>query len=914
MVLDYGIRVKASPNPKVFPMKNCMISSPESSAAFSQPIAVRLRQNLSGLLIAMAAAALLAAGAAQASNLLVNPSFEANSGHVVPVGWTYFSPPPPPNYFGDYWIESAVPAHAGTLYFKVWGALYNPTLNNVSGIYQEFGSAPGSSFQAGGWLYTRANDVMGVDCRAWVQVEFYGSTSNLLALYKSDDFSAAVGTGAWFQYEVTSACDISVPVSVGDPYFTTYAVTGTVSQLVAPVGTTKARYRFAYLQAGNQGGSCYLDAAVLDQVAGPLPPVISSVFPLNMIFANPNDGITFNARSPSGFTINNNAIRLVVNGVDVSGSLAISGSISNKNVVYSGLQSNLTYTASITVTDSFGFSANMSTYFETTWVGIPPIVYLWEAEDFDYTNGLYLNHPDLCSTVGNPNCYFGKVGVEGVDEHNLSVGTAHLYRTDDPMGTSVSGDYLRKDHVVAGVQDYRIDPFLGGEWLNYTRDWSNGTFWVVARLATGEGLSGSLTLSRINPDTTTTDLGTFTVTTGRGWSSYDNVYLKDTNGNLAPVTLNGRATLRLTSGGNLLPGCLMLVAGQIDSPQLSNLYPTGTHPFEYTNALSFTVTASGATIPASGIKLTLDGTDASSGLVVGGSASARTVVYPGLLPNALHTAMITVTNSLNHGIRVTNSFDTFSQDNYMVEAEDFDYDGGQYVNFWYPSAYYQLGATTNVDYHHSSFDGERYTYRTAGIPEDLTHDFLRDVFIGNFDYDITWFGAGDWANVTRVYPTGSFYVYGRFSGLGSYTMSLDQVVDGQGTTSQTTKRLGRWSAVGRAYNLYDWAPLMDETLSAPQVVTLDGLATLRISTDGNTNPNYFMLVPASGITLTAAHSGGNVVISFPTQTGVVYRVFSRNGLSTGNWTLLTTVLGNGAVKSVNDPASGAQTFYRVVAP
>ena len=75
--------------------------------------------------------------------------------------------------------------------------------------------------------------------------------------------------------------------------------------------------------------------------------------------------------------------------------------------------------------------------------------------------------------------------------------------------------------------------------------------------------------------------------------------------------------------------------------------------------MSFTVTANGATIPVTGIKLTLDGTDASSGLVVGGSASARTVVYPGLLPNALHTAVITVTNSLNHGIRVTNTFDTF---------------------------------------------------------------------------------------------------------------------------------------------------------------------------------------------------------------------------------------------------------------
>src|SRR5438045_9459206 len=100
-----------------------------------------------------------------------------------------------------------------------------------------------------------------------------------------------------------------------------------------------------------------------------------------MIFVNPSDGITFNVSSPGGATIDNTAIGLVVNGVDVSGSLAISGSSSNKTAAYHGLQSNLTYTASISVTDSFGFTASVNTYFETTWVGIPPIVYLWEAED-----------------------------------------------------------------------------------------------------------------------------------------------------------------------------------------------------------------------------------------------------------------------------------------------------------------------------------------------------------------------------------------------------------------------------------------------------------------------------------------------------------------------------------------------------
>jgi hypothetical protein len=66
---------------------------------------------------------------------------------------------------------------------------------------------------------------------------------------------------------------------------------------------------------------------------------ISNVSPLNLIFADPNEGITFNATSPAG--IDDSGIGLVVNGVNVSQNLLISGSSSNKIVAYHGLQSNL---------------------------------------------------------------------------------------------------------------------------------------------------------------------------------------------------------------------------------------------------------------------------------------------------------------------------------------------------------------------------------------------------------------------------------------------------------------------------------------------------------------------------------------------------------------------------------------------
>src|ERR1017187_3432494 len=756
---------------------------------FSQNLNERTKStSLNFPLLALAAVLVLAAGPAQAGNLLVNPSFETNNGNVVPTGWTYFAPPA--NTANNYWIVTStdgcsphMAAHSGSYLWKEWWANGIPT--NVAGIYQTFGSAPGSIYQASGWLASKGCDGGGLGSGdfTWIQVEFLDASTNVLALYKSALFSASVGFDTWFQYRVTNACDLTQPVSTGDPNFTTYAVTGSVSQLVAPFGTASVRYRFCYLTVGSEGGSAFCDDAVLNQFSGPTPPVITALFPQDtMIFVNPTSGISFTASSPSGFIINNSGIHLTVNGTNVSGSLAITGSASSKNVTYQGLQSNSTYTASISVTDVSNLTVNANIQFQTMWLGVLPATYLWEAEDWDFSSGMYIDNPDLCSASGNPNCYFGKVGVQNVDENNSS-GASGPYRLGDPMGTQAAGDAFRPNLFAAARTDYRIDPFITGEWVNYTRDWPNSTSWVIARASANIGDSGSLILSLVNPDSSTTALGTFSINGGLGYSTFENVYLKDSNGNNALVTLNGKQTLRVTSGGNVLPNFFMLVAAQADLPLLSNVYPTGTHPFEYTNTFSFTVTAFGSSFPANGIRLNLDGNDVSSNLVITGSASAKNVGLAGPLPNAIHVAILSVTNSRGHGILVTNHFDTFSEANYMVEAEDFDYGGGQYIANWFPDAYADYNgpfpATTNIDFQHISLAGEVFNYRAVGIPQDFLnpigqpqHDWLRSNFVyyGAQDFVLVFFAGTDWANYTREYPAGSFYVSIPSSGAGPFSM------------------------------------------------------------------------------------------------------------------------------------------------
>src|SRR5437879_7034514 len=184
-------------------MTNGIIFAPEKSR-FVRNSKKRTQLITNLVFLAFVAALVFCARPAQAANLLVNPGFESNSGHAIPVGWTRFAPPTA-QPAGNYWIESVTNiAHSGILYFKEWGAAYNGT-NNVAGIYQDLSSAPGSTFQASGWFYTKSTDVLGADCYVWMEVSFLGASTNLLALYKSANFNAAGGTDAWVQYQITSA-------------------------------------------------------------------------------------------------------------------------------------------------------------------------------------------------------------------------------------------------------------------------------------------------------------------------------------------------------------------------------------------------------------------------------------------------------------------------------------------------------------------------------------------------------------------------------------------------------------------------------------------------------------------------------------------------------------------------------------
>jgi hypothetical protein len=834
--------------------------------------------------------------------------------------------------------------------------------------YTSYYRHQGGDNGAGSGLLT--SDDTGVeDC--WVEVQFLDSANKILADYKSAIISpidatlpgsagvqtinvntwptatnviAGVATNVYLQWihcQVTNQFDVSTIGPNTDP--ATESATNTLSGagvMIAPPGTAYVQYMLCLAQAQYESGANYWDDCTLNQLGGPSPSVISGLSPDGTKFFNTNTSLSFSVASASSGgaplpTNPINGITIVVNGADESANLQFSGTSTAWNITLPNLASNGLYNVSITVSNSAGLITTASSSFDT----FNPS-FIVPVETYDYNSGQFIQNP-IPSSTPNANSYFGRAGVLGTDMSTyggtgiLPSGPTTLNpfypgRTDSNVAFEVSSDIqmpLYQNNP--GVYNVDLSYNNPGNWFNYTRNpYPAGTYEVFGRISGGQGAGSELlnivTSGYGTATQTTNNLGQFYLANGVDWGHYYWVPLTDSFGNLAAVNVpSGRQTLQLCSspiaGENVISFVFVPFPTSGVPPALSNFNPPDGAAFADPAAgFSFTATAtSGTTINNSSIHLSLNGADVTSGLHFSG-AGPIIASYPNLVSNAIYTAVIAVTNTAGAGVARTVHFDTIRMDNFYVKIEDFDYNGGEWDtagNGLNPFGYYQnTTAISNIDFSHPGTGG-LHPFRTPGLATETTSDIPLPGYFAGSDYDVGNFDAGDWGNFTRNYPAGKYFVYGRLAGGGgNLTAYLERVTSGFGTTAQTTQRLGTWRANTGGWQSWAWVPLMDANLTTPVTVTLGGTNTLRVTSGGNVNANYFMLVPVQGIALSAAKSGSNIVISFPTQAGAIYRVFYGTSLTSGIWTLVSTVPGDGTVKSVSDPATGAPRFYKVTSP
>ncbi|HLX68525.1 MAG TPA: glycosyl hydrolase family 28-related protein, partial [Verrucomicrobiae bacterium] len=358
-----------------------------------------------------------------------------------------------------------------------------------------------------------------------------------------------------------------------------------------------------------------------------------------------------------------------------------------------------------------------------------------------------------------------------------------------------------------------------------------------------------------------------------------------------------------------------------NAPVIYGMYPDGLSLYEHTNVLSF-IALSPAGIQPTNISVNVDGVTQTN-LSFGGNPNSRLVTFPGLTLNRPHTAVVDITDNNSRTASTTVSFDTFDPNSYTFEAEDFDYGGGRFFDNPQHGAYANLAGIDGVDLHSVNAGQGNAAYRPnpPGLETEGASDAPRLAFSPSLvDYDVGFNNGGNWGNYTRTFPAGNFYCYMRGAdGIAAVSDSanLSLVMSGQGTTNQTTTRLGTFAvpATGN-WQAYTWVPLKNSSGNLVAVTNSGAIKTFRVTTDnGNYNANFYLLVPVytppPSVPLSVSNTGNGLDLLFSTLPGYSYQVEYATNLTGAPWLPLgNPISGNGSPQTVSD-APGSSRFYRV---
>ncbi len=272
------------------------------------------------------------------------------------------------------------------------------------------------------------------------------------------------------------------------------------------------------------------------------------------------------------------------------------------------------------------------------------------------------------------------------------------------------------------------------------------------------------------------------------------------------------------------------------------------------------------------ISITLNGTvyTKANGLVLSGSANARTATLGGLTNNVNYVGSLDVVDADGLAVSQSLSFDTFETSLFVIETEDYNFDSGSY--FTNPvitpvgggvsdNSYTDRAGVEGVDFHdtRTAPNGGDTEYRTADPvrmartldSRRTKYSSLGDVESGYIDYDVGDLAVDEWLNYTRDFKAGSYEIYLREAvvNFNQAESVLEQVTSDRTVPSQTTLGLG--SFIGKLSG-FSWrnVPLTDAT-GKKVVLRLSGVTTLRLrhvtaDTDSATRYlNYLAFLPVA---------------------------------------------------------------------
>ena len=505
------------------------------------------------------------------------------------------------------------------------------------------------------------------------------------------------------------------------------------------------------IQFGGSAGETDLDGFQLQAAAGgPSPSRIENLSADGSRFFNAAGNFTFTIQSVSTGgaqlpTNPTNGVQVLVNGQNESSTLQFSGSNTYWNVTLPGLTSNTVYSIGMTVTNSAALVSSDSVTFDTY---APAIVV--PVETYDFNGGQFIQSFTPTNAPGATS-YWGVTGISDVDYYmvagsGVAGGGTNLApnypdRGDSNVAFQVANDMnlpLYQAQSNAAIYNVNLSYNNLGNWFNYTRNpWPSGYYTAYARVVGVNGAAGTEYLNLLTSGYQTTtqatnNLGQFTLAVNASWNSYLWTPLTDSQGNQISENIpSGRQTLQLLSGGGLSIIDFILVSIPTNGlpPVINNFNPpiatapTGNAFIPVPTSVSFSVSSLISTVATNKIHVLVNGAPVSETFT--SNYTNWTVSFPINMaanqPSVTFAVSAVDNNGLSNG--VSGTFDTFSQNNFMFEAEDFDFNGGQFIDNPIPTGAYV--GTVIASYAYSApnsywFYPEGNSANGAIFGEDLT--------------------------------------------------------------------------------------------------------------------------------------------------------------------------------------------------
>jgi hypothetical protein len=296
-------------------------------------------------------------------------------------------------------------------------------------------------------------------------------------------------------------------------------------------------------------------------------------------------------------------------------------------------------------------------------------------------------------------------------------------------------------------------------------------------------------------------------------------------------------------------------------PNFSDVAPAiGAGFVDASSGVTFTATSEGS-IPRENIQVILNGQDLSANLEITGTEQSWDVKLTGLQEDSIYDGTLVITDSNGIPISGILSFNTFSIDNLTFEAENFNFDNGEFIDnavVQGGNSYFDKGGGTDsegVDFHELSdefdFDGNPDAWRfplAGNMPNTVVNNNEAEragfTDFPDLDFSVNATQVEEWLNFTRTFSVGDANVYVRSTGGGGYAIQLDRVTSNAGAGDQTTETLGWFRSSGARGGNYEWIVLRDSD-GAIASIDLSGEVTLRATiVEGTPDLNFFMVTPA----------------------------------------------------------------------